>query len=139
MQIVLQIFNLNYRAMRDYRPFFDHHDTILHRMGAIIAIFQFFSAAVDLYVIAYISVFIDDGILDAATITDAHNRRIGRMRLVDLLQRLVIIIAHDVAILDNGILPDTCTDADNGAVNMTGADDTTVGYQSFLQVCTRYF
>ena len=72
MQIVLQIFNLNYRAMRDYRPFFDHHDTILHRMRAIIAIFQFFSAAVDLHVVADISVFIDDGVLITAAITNAH-------------------------------------------------------------------
>src|ERR1700744_4862915 len=109
--------------MRDYRPLFDHHDTILHRVRAIIAVFQLFRSAIDLHIIADIGVFIDNSVFDTATVADAHDRRITGMRFVYLVQSLVHVVAHHVAILDDRVMAYTGANTDHRAVDMTGIHD----------------
>ena len=60
--------------MRDYRPFLDHHNTVLHGMRAVITVLQNFTATIDLYVVADIGILINDSIFDAATVADTHYR-----------------------------------------------------------------
>ena len=57
----------------NYCPFLYYYYTILHGVGTIITILQLFTA-IDIYMIAYISVFVDDGIFDHTSVAYAHDR-----------------------------------------------------------------
>ncbi len=124
--------------MRYYRTFFNHYNTILYGMGTIIAIFKL-GAAIYFYIITNVSVLVDYGIFNIAPVANAHYRRIAYTCGFYVLQGLIIIAAHYVAILNGSANTYARTYTNYRPCNMTGADDSAVGYNSLVYVRTAHF
>lgn len=105
------ILKLNHRSVWYYRPFFNHHNTILYSMGWVVAVRQQLAAVYD-NVITYVGIFVDDCIFDLASVANTHNRLISLPALFNLLKGLIVVATHNVAVLDSSIKPDTGTYAD---------------------------
>ena len=93
--------NLNHSAISNNRAFFHYHNAILHYVSTVIAIGKRL-ANVYRNVIADAGVFVDNSVADMAPVANTHNRRLAFVRFCNLLQRLVVIITHYVAVFNNG-------------------------------------
>src|ERR1700761_9677598 len=131
-------FRLNYCSIGDNGPFFYNYNTILHGVSSVIAVWQQF-ANIDFYVVADARIFIDNSIADVAPVANAHKRRVADVRLLNLVERFVIIAAHYIAIFNDGTETNPCADTDDRTGNMAGIYNTTIGDDSFVHMRPRHF
>ena len=124
--------------MWDNCALFNHHYPILNGMGAIVAILKL-GAAVDLYVVTYVCIFVDNSIFNITPVAYAHNWRIGRIGFLNLFKGLVVITAHYIAIFNSSAYAYAGTNTNYRPCDMAGADDTTIGNYSFVYMCTAHF
>lgn len=121
-----------------HRALFNHYYPILNGMRAIIAILKL-SAAVYLYVVAYVCIFVDNGIFNIAPVANAHNWRIGRIGFLNLFKRLVVIATHYIAVFNSSAHAYTGTYTNYRPCNMAGADNATIGNYSLVYMRTAHF
>src|SRR5580658_9966242 len=90
-------------------------------------------AAVDTDIVADATVLVHDRIADITAMTDAYCRQAMRSGQVDLLDRLVIVHAHQVAADDGCPAADAGADAYDAVLDTRGVDDATLGDDGFFK------
>ena len=83
-------------------------------------------------------VLVDDGVLDHRLGADAHGRQRVRMRLLDLLQRLVGVGAQHQNVLQPGARADARPDADHRSLDLGAQHDAPFRDQSVVDLAVRH-
>src|SRR6185437_301471 len=123
---------LNHEAIGQHGPLFDHDHAFLNGIQRMVGILEMVTA-VDAHIVADAAVLVHDGIADITAVADADRGKTMRPGEIDLFDRFIIVYPHQVAADDGGAGTDAGPDADDAVLDARGIDDTTFGYDGFLQ------
>src|SRR6185312_1345599 len=110
----------------------DHHHAFLDRIQRVVGVLEVM-ASIDTHVVPDPAILVDDRVADIAAVADADGRKAVRLSLLDFLNGLVEVDAHEVTAHDGRPRADAGTDTDHAILDPGRIDDATFGDDRFFQ------